>query len=896
MALRIALLTCVLLVGSTPAWSQDQIKKNLFDDCEAAKREFSQLTPEQRQPLLEFFTRVIGLSTQSPSAPEAFAVIPGAPKGADVGHHAGGKAPDVAGAFLQTTDARRELRGKRCALDLLQTAEAEAISILPTLVKVYSEQPLSDEIAVHLEETSALIAERAHKQGLGPSLQQFDEIIPHISGPRPLAAQNALQEFLALAMPRIVQFAAAHSDTECKALMDFLRVVDGDGSRAFRSFIDLVPTLDESQSRRLSEILPLPSSPALAQFVPDLIRLSMTSERTPVFLPVLARICVSSGGLKIDSALDARVSQIPIETSLKSLPVEQAACLINSSAVIGRSYAQLLSDTQHAQTVEFALSILPLIQKSLSAEARTQISSRLKEMALAPTIPIAAQATASLRFFPERRSESLVVAAQNNKRGFELKDPTQRDQLVQASFALVTSVGAQRDGAKFTPSVLRAIESNVARAEAEALAAQIPDIEGRLIAIVRGQNNAGARAAALRALSNRASLSKQFLPAIADLLSQDEFQSIAARALARGGSASSSILRRITARGGESARHGALAALALSGAISKQEIAELLGSMQGEDCAHIEDDVDILCAAPIIKSDDPGDREKISSVMNRCAASLSSPRLKRLVECHPTSILNARAALIASSKDATLLESFSPIINQLVASAPSPERDATLVALLNEASDPIRERLFKVLLGKRDLSNELLAGLRSFANSTGLRSPTTYFAALRVLASIGDSQFGWQAFLQEGVALVGRGEHRKEILSLIPLLPAELVLQVVVPNLDRDEPDRLVGASLVGAALGTKAVPIVSKVWHLREKRAPAVRYTSILALLQINPLTPDISDYVERVLVNRYYPLAQELPINWAQTVAVADLDKSMFGTLRTVRLEQLLTAAPQR
>ncbi|MEY4701586.1 MAG: hypothetical protein RL326_1773, partial [Pseudomonadota bacterium] len=61
-----------------------------------------------------------------------------------------------------------------------------------------------------------------------------------------------------------------------------------------------------------------------------------------------------------------------------------------------------------------------------------------------------------------------------------------------------------------------------------------------------------------------------------------------------------------------------------------------------------------------------------------------------------------------------------------------------------------------------------------------------------------------------------------------------------------------------------------------------------------INPLTPDISDYVERVLVNRYYGLAQELPISWPQTVAVVDLDKSRFGTLRTIRLEQLLASAP--
>lgn len=896
MALRIALLICLLVLGSTPAWSQDQIKKSLFDDCDAAKRDFSQLPPEQRQPLLEFFTRVIGLSTQSPSAPEAFAVISGAPKGGDVGHLAGGKAPDVAGAFWQTTDAKRELRGKRCALDLLQVAAAEAIAILPALVKVYSEQPLSDEIAVYLEETAALIAERAHKQGLNPSLPQFDEIIAYLRGARPLVAQNTLQEFLALATPRIVNFLAANSDTESNAVINFLRVVDTDGSRAYRSFIDLVPALTEPQTRRLSEILPLPSPSVFSQFVPDLIRLSMTSERAPLFIPVLARICISSGGIKIDSAFDVRISQISIEATLKTLPVDQAACLINSSSSLGRAYASLFSETQLSTTTEFAFAVLPLTQKTLHNEPRAQIASRLKEMALAPTIPIAAQATTALRHFPERRSDSLVVAAHNIKRGFELKDPSQRDNLVQASFSLVAALGAQRDGAKFAPSVLRGIETNVARAEAEGLAGQIPDIESRLIALLRDQNNSAVRSSALRSLGNRVSVSKQFLPAIAELLSKGEFQGGAERALTRGGSAATPILRRIAARASGSARHGALAALALNGAISKQETADLLASMQGQDCAHIEDDVDILCAAPLVKSEDLSDREKMSSLASRCGASISVARRKALIECNPSAFLSAREALIATSNDPTALDSLLPVLSLLVASNPSPEGDATITALLAQASDPIRERLIKALLGKRDVSNDVRGAVRALANSTGLRAPALYFAAVRTLASLGDTEFGWQTFLQQGVELAGRGEYRTEILGIVTLLPAEIVLRVVVPNLDSDASERLVGASLVGAALGTKAVPIVSKVWHLREKRTPAVRYTAILSLLQINPLTPDISDYVERIFVNRYYPLAHELPINWAQTVAIVDLDKSMFGTLRTVRLEQLLTPAAHR
>lgn len=894
MALRIALLLCLCLVRASVSWSQDQLKKDLFDDCAAAKREFLRLNPEQRQPLLEFFTRVIGLSTQSPSAPEAFAVIPGAPKGPEGAHHAGGKPPDVLGALWQTTDAKHELRGKRCALELLQSAGADAIEILPTLVKTYSEQPLSDEIAVSLEETTALIAERAHKQGITPSPSQFDLMIPYLSSSRALIAQNTLQEFLALATPRIVYFLSDRTESEAKTLIDFLHEVDKDGSRAYRSFIDLVPTLSEPQVRRLSETLPLPASVSLSQFVPDLVRLSMTPERTAIFLPILAKACASSGSIRTDSPLDSRMSQLSFDTSWKGLSIEQASCLINSFPVLGRIYGTLFAEHQNTGTIEFAITLIPLTHKSLQLDTRSQIATRLKEVALSPTIALAAQATSALRFFPERRSESLSVATQNITRGFDLKDPAQRDILIQASFSLARGLGAQRESAKLTSSVIRALETSVARSEAELLAAQLPDIESKLVTLLRNQNNSGARAAALRALTNRTTLSKSTMTAIAEMLAQNEFQTLATRALARAGGASTTILRRMVVRGSDSARHGALSALALSGSISRQELAELLTLLRGEQCAHIEQDIDVLCSASVTGSSDSADREKMVSILNRCAESLPRTQQETLITCVPSAWTIARAGLLAIAKKSTSVETLDPILTQLVTNTPSAERDSTLVTLLTDASDPIRKRVVELLINRRDSSNELRDALHAIATSPGLKSSPLYFAAVRTLASIGDSDFAWRAFLEESLELVGRGEYRGQILPIVTLLPPDMVLQVVMPNLEGDASERLVGAAIVGAALGTKAVPIVSRVWHLREKRAPAVRYTAILALLQINPLTPDISDYVERVLVNRYYRLAQELPINWPQTVAVVDLDKSRFGTLRTVRLEQLLASAP--
>jgi hypothetical protein len=121
-------------------------------------------------------------------------------------------------------------------------------------------------------------------------------------------------------------------------------------------------------------------------------------------------------------------------------------------------------------------------------------------------------------------------------------------------------------------------------------------------------------------------------------------------------------------------------------------------------------------------------------------------------------------------------------------------------------------------------------------------------------------------------------------------MPAQLVLSEVGPALDSSSASKVAGACQVGAALGQQAIPIVSKIWHLREKRTPSIRYAAVLALLQINPLTPDLQDHLRLILVNRYFDHALSRSIQWRQTVAVVDLQKEPFGTLRTVHLERLL------
>ena len=114
MALRVvSLLTILAISFHTPvAGAQEHsIQSALFDNCEEAQKTFANLPPEGRAGLVDYLTRVVGLNTQAPAAPEVFAVLPN-----------GRSMEPNPPALWQTTDAKRELRGKRCALELLTIA------------------------------------------------------------------------------------------------------------------------------------------------------------------------------------------------------------------------------------------------------------------------------------------------------------------------------------------------------------------------------------------------------------------------------------------------------------------------------------------------------------------------------------------------------------------------------------------------------------------------------------------------------------------------------------------------------------------------------------------------------------------------------------------------------
>jgi hypothetical protein len=162
-----------------------------------------------------------------------------------------------------------------------------------------------------------------------------------------------------------------------------------------------------------------------------------------------------------------------------------------------------------------------------------------------------------------------------------------------------------------------------------------------------------------------------------------------------------------------------------------------------------------------------------------------------------------------------------------------------------------------------------------------------------VLALHAYEEYDWTPFIKDALRVAGKGIIEPDVLEVIAIAPSQAVLAQVMPALESDTHEKLVGASLIGAALASKAVPIVSRLWHLRQNRTPLIRYTATLALLQINPLTPEVQEEVRHLLVNRYYQMAVQLPIKWPDTVAIVDMDRSAFGDLRKRHLERLIRPA---
>jgi hypothetical protein len=907
MALRVALLLLLSFSMCVSAAAQESVRRMIFEDCEQAKAEYSILTVEQQTSLLDYLTRIISLNTESPSAPEAFAVQPGSQVSPDSkalpAAHTGDLLP---GTLWQSADGKRELRAKRCALEILEGAGAMAFSTLPSLVTTYSEQPLSDEIGVGLEEVTALIAELAHKGGTSPSIDDIKLFASHALGSRPLIARNLIHEFRNESLALLVAFIADGNRKLSDDDRAWLGSLDPDGSLVMRAALEHVHSLTKEQAAGLMKEIPPTRHDAEALFIKDFISLANNEELSAVFTPILGQACERLKGLTIDPNLQTAVSSILGILNPDTLPDSSVICLSQSSLPLAKQVKQILISNDPIQRTH-AIDLLAKGLRATSNELNSEFFAILRNLALETDSAYWTSAIKALASFKEHGDELVTLALQLLKQASKIKDTERASLLSNSAFALLKSAKLSNESInRVMPSIVASVRSSNPNPTAIQIAKNAPNIDQTLAKLALTSPPRPSSLKALEILSARSDVPDKGLLPLVDLLRFPDSQLFAERSLLHLGKPTVSALRRHLPRfSSGDQKNGAIGILVVLDVATNADVRELANSLgNAGDCSFIKQREGLLCALYRFQENDPEVKALISPITNRCLPELDHMQLFHVSSCDPDSVLAASESLgkaLAEGKisDAQMI----PIVNLAIRELRGDSRESK--GEISRSAELIRQIL---LYGKQEAKENLLMALsepqrldptvqdalRTLAG-TPIQDSSISRAALLALAASGDTVFPWRDFVKASLALAKSGSLDSQIAEILSMIPENEVLEEVVPALEGNQSEDMIAASLVGAALGSKAVPIVSRLWHLRERRSPSVRYTASLALLQINPLTPDMHDSLKRVLVNRYFKTAQSMGILWDNTVAVNDLDRGTFGTLRLDRLKQLLHLGPK-
>jgi hypothetical protein len=885
MVVPVRLIICALIafVAPTSALGENSVEEAVFEDCDTARHLFSQATPEEKKKTFDFLCRVITLNTQAPGVPEPFAQLPGQQRPGDpivpgVGHGA-----DVAsGSLWQTMDAKRELNGKRCAVSIFALAGASALSSLPKLTEISCRENLSDEIAVALEETTASIAEQAHRAGINPSDSDIATVTPLLTSERPLVARNYLHEYVGLTLPHVTKYLSMIDGADGEKVLEFLRDVDPDGSRGMRAFLDLLVSLPDEQQQRLGRQIPLPSKQALPGFISEFARLAADSAKTNTFMPILGKSCVVLDGLTVDSTLAQSLSQ---RSSFDSLEVAEQRCLIRSIPALSKRVSLMLSSTSSQQQLQ-AIELLASAPKSFTSEQKSALWSVVRERALASDPEIQKAALRALVTASDKKGEPAAVIIQILKNTFTPQSENQR-LLRQQALDSLTTLAYSKDLSKLVPPALAALSEDLNPGGPIAFLARADDAEAELLRLAQ-QGPAETRRRSLEALADRAAISPKVVPVVVPLLDIPEIAALAERVLTKVSSPQlMPLIRRALLRSTGNSRTALLALLQLGGSATKSESAELVNLLNGAGCSQLADRSVVVQKLLARKDVDTGSQSALRAKCDECLSQLPDSTVKALLQATPA-VLSPN---FRSLSEKGLSDESQESLLGLALESPSAQPDISSVALsfIESGSRPARIMLLSSPRIKDAASAEVIKAIHKLLDDSK-NDDELRLAAVRALITINDSTFDWRDFVKHSITEMGHNGDHRALRDVLRLLPTALVLDEVSAALNSDNQDKIIGACRVGAALGAQAVPIVSKVWSLREHRAPAVRYSAILALLEINPLTPDLQEHLKRLLVNRYYPWALREPIPWRNTVAVVDLNAASFGTLRTVRLEELL------
>lgn len=894
MAFRVTIAVLLTYLFSTTGYAEESIKRAIFEDCDRARTEFAKLPVEQKTALVSFLTRVISLNTQSPSAPEAYAVVPGAQLSPDTkGLSAPRPSELIPSPLWQSMDAKRELRAKKCSLELLQNAGATAISALVPLIATYSDQPLSDEIAVSVEEVVVSVAETANLEGLSLRQEDIDSISRYAFGPRPFLARNIIHEFRQIALLSLLKEVATHDIPKTDELTEYLQTLDPDGSRSLRVLMTLARTLSPEQFNHLRAMLPIPSRDLLLPLVPELLSLASEPLLSRTIVLFLGDACLALNGLPLNVDQQRLLAGIPDVLSIE-LPIEGVRCLLQSSPPLADKAREMLTSSNTAQRAH-AVNLCSEGLQGAPATTRNEAYNILRREALNTESPLWKEYLSSLVGFHDRKKDTLQLIQQILKTSEKL-DPQNKQVLHKQAFQILARLKLGTELKQFSRTILHSLRSADPDPYAVELAKLSPTLSSEIFPLATVLPPSKNSITALQVLVAYKTIPIKALPGLVDLVQYPECRNLATEGLLKGPHKTvTSQLRKTSTRLQKGLfRTSLLATLLMLDAITKTELNMLTLDLAGDtDCSVLTTNQGLSCKLSELHNKHPSVEPLVTQAIHRCLAEFSSDQLSELAQCNPSALLRSgdtvRDLLQRSPENSRLLE---PMVALAIKHLSQGNDDASnlLTTLLQYGDQKMQIQTLDGLSSLQSLPESVQAAIRSLVSTTTPENPL--FTHLAHAASLTPSaQYDWAELVRRAIASASSGNIPKDISDMIPIIPIDVLIAEALPALESENEDKMIGAALVGAALGMKAIPLVSRIWHLRTTRSPKVRYIATLALLKINPLTPDLDDAVKRILANRFFQYAKIMSIDWSHTVAINDLDRATLGVLRNARLAQLLT-----
>jgi hypothetical protein len=650
-----------------------------------------------------------------------------------------------------------------------------------------------------------------------------------------------------------------------------------------RTFIERAPSLSPQDAVRVASKLPFPTRDALPALTKDLATLAVGVDSSAIFAPLLGRACIVLGKLSSEAAQIIAPSSSLIHS--ENLDLDSLRCLVASTPSLARAVPALVFSADQPN-VERGMTLLPSALPHLDQEMRNSTFSHLRGLAVRAG-PYQAHSVSLLALFHERRTEMLATYVQLLSGPPSSVNP---NLLRREIFAILGALELPKDNAKLAAATRTALQSDPENTGAVTVAEKIQLPAGELLPLVSKEHPERSRAI-LRLLAARKLGDKRFLPALVELLRIPEVYDDLRPLLLSYKTALAPAVRKILPKLAGNARLTTLSLLEASGSISKQELGELVTLFLSDSCSTF--DLFPSGAVALLSRTDiqHTHRSALEKKVGVCACEISASSFEVLLAGAPGLAIPDKDTLQKDIEaDRVPRETISKLLDHMdIHDIPTDIRSIILDWAVEKGDDSLRDRALRNV--RSSDAPAVLSRIRALASAAPPESAVGT-ASRTALARVGDREYDWKDFIESTIERAGNGDDVTNSLRVITSLPAEIVLSEVGPALDSSSASRVAGACQVGAALGQQAIPIVSKIWHLREKRTPSIRYAAVLALLQINPLTPDLQDHLRLILVNRYFDHALSRAIQWRQTVAVVDLQKEPFGTLRTVHLERLLSS----